>query len=115
MAWIPHRSGLVQAGSNSSDLTPSLGTSIYRRCGPKKTKEKKRSSQERGDEDEAVVGKQREMVAQKPRAEGVAQKSGCGQYPTGSLAGSLAVDPEGMSHSPTSRAEVEKSGDTKCW
>ena len=31
---------VVQAGSCSSDLTPSLGTSICRGCGPKKTKKK---------------------------------------------------------------------------
>ena len=33
---------VVQAGSYSSNWTPSLGTSICLRCGPKKTKEKKR-------------------------------------------------------------------------
>ena len=33
---------VVKAGSHSSDLTPSLGTSICCRCGPKKTKEKKK-------------------------------------------------------------------------
>ena len=32
----------VKAGSYSSDLTPSLGTSICYRCVPKKTKEKKK-------------------------------------------------------------------------
>ena len=32
---------LVQAGSHSSDLTPSLGTSICCGCSPKKTKDKK--------------------------------------------------------------------------
>jgi len=31
----------VKAGSYSSDSTPSLGTSICHRCGPKKTKDKK--------------------------------------------------------------------------
>ena len=31
---------VVQAGSNSSDLTPSLGTSICHRSSPKKTKNK---------------------------------------------------------------------------
>ena len=35
---------LVQAGSNSSDQTPSLGTSICHGCGPKKTKDKKKRS-----------------------------------------------------------------------
>ena len=30
------------AGSCSSDSTPSLGTSICHRCGPKKTKKKKK-------------------------------------------------------------------------
>ena len=38
---IQVRSGVavavVQASSHSSDLTPSLGTSICHRCGPKKT------------------------------------------------------------------------------
>ena len=29
---------VAQAGSCSSDLTPSLGTFIYRRCSPKKQK-----------------------------------------------------------------------------
>ena len=29
---------LAQAGSNSSNLTPSLGPSVCHRCGPKKTK-----------------------------------------------------------------------------
>ena len=33
---------VVQAGNCSSDSTPSLGTSICPRCGPKKIKEKKR-------------------------------------------------------------------------
>ena len=33
---------VVWAGSYSSDLTPSLGTSICRECGPKKTKKKKK-------------------------------------------------------------------------
>ena len=32
---------LVWAGGYSSNLTPSLGTSIWRGCGPKKTKKKK--------------------------------------------------------------------------
>ena len=40
--WL--RSGVAaavaQAGSDSSDLTPSLGTSMCSRCGPKKTKKK---------------------------------------------------------------------------
>ena len=42
--WL--RSGIavavVQASSCSSDLTPSLGTSLYCRCSPKKKKEKKK-------------------------------------------------------------------------
>ena len=33
---------VVQASGCSSDLRPSLGTSICCRCGPKKTKKKKR-------------------------------------------------------------------------
>ena len=32
---------VAQAGGYSSDLTPSLGTSVCRGCGPKKTKAKK--------------------------------------------------------------------------
>ena len=32
---------VVYASSCSSDLTPSLVTSVYRGCGPKKTKKKK--------------------------------------------------------------------------
>ena len=32
---------LVQAGIYSSDSLPSLGTSVYRGCGPKKTATKK--------------------------------------------------------------------------
>jgi len=32
---------VAQAGSCSSDLTPSLGTSICHGCGPKKTEKKK--------------------------------------------------------------------------
>ena len=35
---------LVQAGSNSSDWTPSLGTFMCLRCGPKRTKEKKKKA-----------------------------------------------------------------------
>ena len=31
---------VAQAGGYSSDSTPSLGISIYRECGPKKTKNK---------------------------------------------------------------------------
>ena len=44
---IGHRHGLDLAllccgiGGNSSDSTPSLGTSICLRCGPKKVKDKK--------------------------------------------------------------------------
>ena len=43
---VGHRRGLdlVLAGSCSSDLTPSLGTSICHRCGPKKTKDKKQTN-----------------------------------------------------------------------
>ena len=39
---MQHRSGMavVQAGSCSSDSTPSLGTSICRECGPKKNTNK---------------------------------------------------------------------------
>ena len=33
---------VIQAGSCSSDLTPSLGTSVCLRCGPKKKKKKKK-------------------------------------------------------------------------
>ena len=36
---------VVQTRGYSSDSTPSLGTSIYRRCCPKKTKKKKKSLQ----------------------------------------------------------------------
>ena len=39
---------LVQAGSRSSDWTPSLGTSICHACDPKKTKKEKELSS-RGD------------------------------------------------------------------
>ena len=46
---MPLRSGIakavVQAGSCSSDLTPSLGTAICCRYGPKKTKKKKKGIQ----------------------------------------------------------------------
>ena len=35
------------AGSRSSNSTPSLGTSICHRCGPKKQKKKKRKEEER--------------------------------------------------------------------
>ena len=38
---------VAEAGSCSSDLTPRLGTSISHRCGPKKTKKQKKSSQAR--------------------------------------------------------------------
>ena len=34
---------VVQASSCSSDSTPSLGTSMCHRCGPEKTKKKKKS------------------------------------------------------------------------
>ena len=34
---------LAQAGSTSSDQTPSLGTSIFHGCGPKRTKDKKQN------------------------------------------------------------------------
>ena len=34
---------VARAGSYSSDSTPSLGTSISYRCGPKKTKKKKKN------------------------------------------------------------------------
>lgn len=68
---------------------------------------------------------QRGMAAQKPRVEGAAQKGGCGQHPTGSSVGSLAQNPVGAksscsgvgtctNHSPISRAEMEKSDNTKC-
>ena len=33
---------VVSAGSHRTDWTPSLGTSICRRCGPKRPKKKKR-------------------------------------------------------------------------
>ena len=36
MAWIPNCCGCGVGGSYSSDLTPSLGTSICHGCGPKK-------------------------------------------------------------------------------
>ena len=39
-----HRVAVVQASSCSSDLTPSLGTSICHRCSPKKTKKEKRKN-----------------------------------------------------------------------
>ena len=39
------------AGSCSSDLTPSLGTSICRRCSPKKKKKKVQTVQESGKRD----------------------------------------------------------------
>ena len=35
---------VVQAGSCSSDLIPSLGTSTYRRCGPKTQKNKNKNN-----------------------------------------------------------------------
>ena len=35
---------VIQAGSYSSDLTPSLGTSIFCGCGPKKQKKKKQKN-----------------------------------------------------------------------
>ena len=45
---VDHRLGgfgvavaVVQAGSYSSNWTPGLGTAIYHRCSPKKTKKKK--------------------------------------------------------------------------
>ena len=37
----PGLCAVIYAGSCSSDLTPSLGTSMCRRCGPKKTKRQK--------------------------------------------------------------------------
>ena len=37
----------VWASSYSSNLTPSLGTSICHKCGPKKTKDKKKKRKER--------------------------------------------------------------------
>ena len=39
---VGYGSGVAVAGSCSSDLTPSLGTSIYGRYGPKKTEGKKK-------------------------------------------------------------------------
>jgi len=38
---------VAQAGSCSSDWTPSLGPSICRRCGPKKKQKKKKNGLER--------------------------------------------------------------------
>ena len=38
---------VMQAGSCSSDLTPRLGTSICRGCGPKKSKKKEREREKR--------------------------------------------------------------------
>ena len=38
---------VTQADSYSSNSTPSLGTSIYRKCSPKKTKKKKKKKKER--------------------------------------------------------------------
>ena len=35
---------LAEAGSCSSDLTPSLGTSIRHGCGPKRTKDRKKKN-----------------------------------------------------------------------
>ena len=35
---------VVQAGSCSSDLTPSLGTSICHRCGPKKKQKERKKT-----------------------------------------------------------------------
>ena len=40
--WL--RSRVAVAGSCSSDAAPSLGTSICRKCGPKKQKKKKKKS-----------------------------------------------------------------------
>ena len=41
-AQIPRCCGVVKASSCSSDLTPSLGTSICLGCSPKKKKEKEK-------------------------------------------------------------------------
>ena len=38
---------VVQAGSCSSDSTPSLEVSICRRCGPEKTRDKKKKKKKR--------------------------------------------------------------------
>ena len=38
---------VVQAGSCSSDLNPSLGTSMCHRCGPKKTKTKQNKTKQK--------------------------------------------------------------------
>ena len=42
--WLRSRVAVVQASSCSSNSTPSLGSSICHRCGPKKTKDKERKN-----------------------------------------------------------------------
>ena len=47
---VGHRCGLdltLQGSSWSSDLTPSLGTSICHRCGPEKKKRKKKDKRQK--------------------------------------------------------------------
>ena len=38
---------LAQAGGYSSDWTPGLGTSMYHRCGPKRTKRQKKKKKKK--------------------------------------------------------------------
>ena len=45
--WLGSRVTLVQAGSYSSNSTPSLGTSICHGCSPKKTQKEKKISEKK--------------------------------------------------------------------
>ena len=58
------------AGSYSSDSVPSLGTSICRGCGPKKTKDQKKKKKEREKKKETTsVGKLSNKLLDKPRVQ----------------------------------------------
>ena len=52
---------VVQAGSCSSDSAPSLGTSIYCRCGPKKEKARKKEGRREGRKKEQNTEMAREL------------------------------------------------------